>query len=350
MNRILVTGGAGFIGSNFVHYCLNKNDKVLNFDILTYAGNLDNLKNIENNDNYTFVKGNICDKKLLDECLDNFQPNFIVNFAAESRVDRSIDRPENFINTNVVGTYQLLSSCLQYYSNINDDSHKSKFMLLHISTDEVYGSLGEEGFFNENSNYNPNSPYSASKASSDHIVSAWFKTYGLPTIITNCSNNYGPYQFPEKLIPHMIHRCLKEKKLPIYGNGKNMRDWIFVTDHCEALYQVLNKGSRGDNYIIGGDEEKSNIEVVQMICKILNTLRPSINLKTYEDLIEFVKDRPGHDYRYAIDCSKIKKELKWSQKVSFDEGLLKTINWYLENLEWTNKIINEKYSLNRIGI
>ena len=265
----------------------------------------------------------------------NFKPDYIVNFAAESHVDRSIDSPQNFIHTNILGTYYLLESSLKYYHQ-----NKSKvFKLLHISTDEVFGSLQDnENLFNENSKYNPSSPYSASKASSDHLVNAWIKTYDFPAIVTNCSNNYGPYQYPEKLIPLIIQKCISEEKLPVYGNGKNIRDWIYVEDHCKALYKILNKGKIGDNYLIGGKQEKRNIEVVELICQILDKIKPSNNLKSYVDLITYTEDRPAHDYRYAIDCEKINKELNWKPRVSFQEGIKKTVKWYLENIDWLNKV------------
>jgi len=335
MNKIFITGGSGFIGSNFIYYCIDKGYIVMNYDNLTYAGNEFNLESLKNNQNYTFVKGDVCNYNFLYDCIINFKPDFIVNFAAESHVDRSIDSPQNFIHTNILGTYYLLETSLKYY-------HQNKnevFKLLHISTDEVFGSLQEnENLFNENSKYNPSSPYSASKASSDHLVNAWNKTYRLPTIVTNCSNNYGPYQYPEKLIPLIIQKCILEEALPVYGNGQNIRDWIYVEDHCEALYKILNKGKIGDNYLIGGNQEKRNIEVVQLICKILDQIKPSNNLTSYEDLITYVNDRPAHDYRYAIDCRKINKELNWKPKVSFQNGIEKTVNWYLENMDWLNKI------------
>ena len=335
MNKIFITGGSGFIGSNFIYYCIDKGYIVMNYDNLTYAGNEFNLESLKNNQNYTFVKGDVCNYNFLYDCIINFKPDFIVNFAAESHVDRSIDSPQNFVHTNILGTYYLLETSLKYY-------HQNKnevFKLLHISTDEVFGSLQEnENLFNENSKYNPSSPYSASKASSDHLVNAWNKTYRLPTIVTNCSNNYGPYQYPEKLIPLIIQKCILEEALPVYGNGQNIRDWIYVEDHCEALYKILNKGKIGDNYLIGGNQEKRNIEVVQLICKILDKIKPSNNLASYEELITYVNDRPAHDYRYAIDCRKINKELNWKPKVSFQNGIEKTVNWYLENMDWLNKI------------
>ena len=349
MSKYFITGGSGFIGSNFIQMCINKNHKVLNFDLLTYSGNLDNLHITSKNTNYSFIKGDICDKDLLDKSLNEFRPNCIINFAAESHVDKSIDNPDNFINTNIVGTYKILSSSADYYTNLTEDQRRI-FKFLHISTDEVYGSLDQKGLFDENSKYNPSSPYSASKAASDHLVNSWNKTYDLPTIITNCSNNYGPYQFPEKLIPHMIQRCLSEDYLPIYGDGKNIRDWIHVYDHCDAIYELTKKGIVGSRYNIGGSEEKSNIEIVKEICHLLDELRPSSNLKSYKELIRFVEDRPGHDFRYAIDSSKIQNEIGWKPKLKFKEGLAKTINWYLKNQDWLDNIKNNKYKLTRIGL
>ena len=346
MKKILVTGGAGFIGSNFIHYCLEENNKILNFDLLTYAGNLENLENISQDRNYTFVKGDICDSTLFLRCLYDFKPDFVVNFAAESHVDRSIDGPERFITTNIIGTYKLLSCCQEYHLKLS----KSEFRFLHISTDEVYGSLKEGGYFIEKTAYQPSSPYSASKASSDHLVNAWNKTFSFPSLITNCSNNYGPYQFPEKLIPLMIVNALDERPLPIYGTGNNIRDWLYVKDHCDAIYAVLLNGKIGETYNIGGNEEKSNLEIVNAICKILDELKPSQSLKTYKDLIKFVDDRPGHDFRYAIDSSKIRNQLGWVPKESFTTGLNKTIHWFIKNYEWVEKIKKEKYNLERLGI
>ncbi len=335
MNKIFITGGSGFIGSNFIYYCIDKGYAVMNYDNLTYAGNEFNLESLKNNQNYRFINGDICDSNLLYDSIINFKPNFIVNFAAESHVDRSINTPQNFIHTNILGTYHLLESSRKYYHQ-----NKSKvFKLLHISTDEVFGSLkDDENLFDENSKYNPSSPYSASKASSDHLVNAWIKTYDLPAIVTNCSNNYGPYQYPEKLIPLVIQKCIFEEEIPIYGNGKNIRDWIYVEDHCKALYQVLNKGKIGDNYLIAGNQEKRNIEVVELICEILDEINSSDNLKTYKNLIKYVDDRPAHDYRYAIDCTKINKELNWKPKVNFYDGIKKTVKWYLQNMDWLDKV------------
>ena len=345
MYKILVTGGSGFIGSNFIYYCLNKNNKVLNFDKLTYAGNLSNLNEEESNKNYHFIQGDICNKNKLTKSIEKFKPDFIVNFAAETHVDRSIENSSSFIKTNILGTSVLLDCCLE-----NIDKNINDFKLLHISTDEVYGSLDRQGFFTEESPYNPSSPYSASKASSDHLVNAWHKTYGIKTNIINCSNNYGPFQFPEKLIPLVIISAIRENSLPVYGTGKNIRDWLYVEDHCRAIYNVLLNGKIGDTYNVGGGEEKTNLEVVNNICDILDDIYPSENLKSYKELIKFVEDRPGHDFRYAIDYSKLKNELSWQPKESFNSGLRKTIDWYLKNLDWIKNIITDKYNLSRLGL
>ena len=345
MNKILVTGGAGFIGSNFIYYCLQNNNKILNYDVLSYAGNISNLEKIAHYEKYEFIKGDICDKDSLTKYLLKFKPDFLVNFAAESHVDRSIDDSTDFIKTNIVGTSVLLDCCLEYSKKINNN-----FKFIHISTDEVYGSLTGTGLFSEKTSYNPSSPYSASKASSDHLVNAWNKTYGLKTNIINCSNNYGPFQFPEKLVPLMIINAINEKSLPIYGDGKNIRDWLYVDDHREAIYSVLLNGLNGETYNVGGGQEKSNIEVVNTICEILDEIYPSSNLKSYKSLISFVKDRPGHDFRYAIDYSKIHNELSWKPKQDFETGIKKTISWYLNNLDWIKSITNNKYKLDRLGM
>ena len=345
MYKILVTGGSGFIGSNFIYYCLNKNNKVLNFDKLTYAGNLNNLKKEESNKNYHFIQGDICNKNKLTKSIEKFKPDFIVNFAAETHVDRSIENSSSFIKTNILGISVLLDCCLE-----NIDKNINDFKLLHISTDEVYGSLDRQGSFTEQSPYNPSSPYSASKASSDHLVNAWHKTYGIKTNIINCSNNYGPFQFPEKLIPLVIISAIRENSLPVYGTGKNIRDWLYVEDHCRAIYNVLLNGKIGDTYNVGGGEEKTNLEVVNNICDILDDIYPSENLKSYKELIKFVEDRPGHDFRYAIDYSKLKNELSWQPKESFNSGLRKTVDWYLKNLDWIKNITSDKYNLSRLGL
>tara|TARA_Y100001970_G_scaffold21626_3_gene24738 strand:- start:3537 stop:4589 length:1053 start_codon:yes stop_codon:yes gene_type:complete len=346
--RILVTGGAGFIGSNFI---LNniENHVIINYDKLTYAGNLDNLSSISNHKNYSFIKGDIKDNNKINEILNSFNPDAIINFAAESHVDRSIDGPRIFVETNILGTFELLNCAFQYYNNL-DLSKKNTFRFLHVSTDEVYGSLGKEGKFCEKTSYNPTSPYSASKASSDHLVKAWYYTFNFPILITNCSNNYGPYQFPEKLIPLMIANCLNHKKLPIYGSGKNIRDWIYVDDHCQGIYKVLKNGRLGETYNIGGNQEVSNLSIVEKICDILDKIKPSNNLKNYKELITFVDDRPGHDFRYAIDSSKIEEELNFFPKENLETGLKKTIDWYISNMNWINKIKDSKYNQERLGI
>ena len=350
-NKILVTGGSGFIGSNFIHYLINNTDyqRIINLDKLTYAGNNENLINIQQNIRYKFIKGDICDRQCIKKIFQDYSPNKIVHFAAESHVDRSIDGPKNFINTNIVGTSILLEESLSYYNKLKKLS-KSSFKFHHISTDEVFGSLGEKGSFVEDSPYDPSSPYSASKASSDHLVRAWHRTFGLPVTISNCSNNYGPYQFPEKLIPLIIINCLSNKSLPVYGKGENIRDWLYVEDHCKAINLILQEGAIGDTYNIGGNNEISNINIVESICTILDKLKPSNSGKSYNQMISFVKDRPGHDFRYAINTTKIKKDLNWEPKETFDSGLTKTIKWYLENENWWKKIQKNIYKQERIGV
>ncbi|HIC38706.1 MAG TPA: dTDP-glucose 4,6-dehydratase, partial [Candidatus Marinimicrobia bacterium] len=305
----LVTGGSGFIGSNFIRFLLSKseNNQVVNLDKLTYAGNPQNLLKFEHDDRYVFNQGDICDQEHVRELIQLHHPDIIVNFAAESHVDRSIDGPGEFIKTNISGTYTLLQESLRYYQSLENDKQKT-FRFHHVSTDEVFGSLGEDGFFTEETPYHPSSPYSASKAASDHLVRAWERTYGLPIIISNCSNNYGPYQFPEKLIPLMILNCLAEESLPVYGTGENVRDWLYVDDHCEAIYTIIEKGKIGETYNVGGNNEIHNIEIVITICSILDEIQPLANGNSYTDLITYVKDRPGHDFRYAIDSSKLKNE------------------------------------------
>lgn len=329
--RFLITGGAGFIGSAVVRFLIEKTEhEVLNFDKLTYAGNLKNVSEVSESERYQFIQGDICDQEKLRAILESFKPHKILHLAAESHVDRSISGPSDFINTNIVGTYSILEEALKYFNKLNEEE-KKLFLFHHISTDEVYGELGETGLFREDTPYDPSSPYSASKASSDHLVRAWGRTYNLPVIITNCSNNYGPYQYPEKLIPLIITNALKGKALPVYGKGENIRDWLFVEDHAEALYQVVIKGKKGSTYNIGGESERKNIEVVQSICKALDELKPDSPFCPHSQLITFVTDRAGHDYRYAIDCSKIKRELGWKPKVTFDEGLSLTVEWFLKN-------------------
>jgi dTDP-glucose 4,6-dehydratase len=348
--RFIITGGAGFIGSNFIHYLLKEGIEVqiLNLDKLTYAGNLDSLRSIENHGHYFFKQGDICNADLLNKILIDFNPTAIVHFAAESHVDRSIDGPDDFINTNILGTYNLLKQVRVYWEGLPHD-RKEEFRFLHISTDEVYGSLGNQGYFSEDTPYAPNSPYSASKAASDHLVRAWHHTFGLPVLTTNCSNNYGPYQFPEKLIPVIILNALNGKPIPVYGDGSNIRDWLYVEDHCRAIHLVLKKGRLGETYNIGGHNEKTNLQVVKTICDLLDQLFPKTKGK-YTDQITFVKDRPGHDKRYAIDAGKIQRELGWRPVESFESGLRKTVQWYLSNQAWVNNILNGGYRLERIGL
>ncbi len=346
--KIVVTGGAGFIGSALVRYLIENTDHtVLNLDKLTYAGNLESLKTVADSDRYSFVQADICDLPAIEKIYKEFQPDAIMHLAAESHVDRSIDGPGEFIMTNVVGTYNLLEAARKYWLELSDEK-RDTFRFQHISTDEVYGSLGETGFFYETTPYDPRSPYSASKASSDHLVMAWYHTYGLPVLMTNCSNNYGPYHFPEKLIPLIILNALDGKELPVYGKGENVRDWLFVDDHASALYTVLDKGKVGETYNVGGNNEKQNIEVVRTICGILDELRPKESGK-YEDQIKFVIDRPGHDLRYAIDATKIKNDLGWEPAETFDSGIKKTVQWYLDNSWWWQPIRESKYSGERLG-
>ncbi len=344
--KILVTGGAGFIGSNFINQQITSTDnKLLNFDKLTYAGNLESLLSVEDSENYAFIHGDICDRDLFKQTLNNFQPDAVVNFAAESHVDRSIDGPMDFIQTNIVGTAVLLEESLKYYNSLNGRN----FRFHHVSTDEVYGSLDDLGYFLESTPYDPSSPYSASKASSDHLVRAWHRTFKLPILITNCSNNYGPAQFPEKLIPLMILNCIDNKPLPVYGTGENVRDWLYVEDHCNAIYTVLQFGKVGETYNIGGGNEIKNIDIVYSICDILDKVIPSEN-GSYRKLITFVTDRPGHDFRYAIDASKIKEDLGWTPHESFESGLRKTIEWYLTNKTWWKHIQDNSYQQERLGV
>ncbi|MAV59651.1 MAG: dTDP-glucose 4,6-dehydratase [Candidatus Marinimicrobia bacterium] len=346
--KIFVTGGSGFIGSNFIHFQINQKNKIFNFDKLTYSSSIESLSSLQNNPYYMFKKGDISIASNLEDAVKFFKPNIIINFAAETHVDRSIDGPKDFIQTNIFGTYNLLQVSLNYYKSLNL-KEKKRFKLIHISTDEVFGTLDDKGFFNENTPYDPSSPYSASKASSDHLVRAWNKTYDLPVIITNCSNNYGPYQFPEKLIPLMIINAMEKKKLPIYGKGNNIRDWLHVFDHCRAIDIIMQNGKLGSSYIIGGNCEKTNLDIVNMICDIFDKKFKSNNFK-HKNLINFVDDRPGHDYRYAVDYSKIKNELKWEPEISFKKGLASTIDWYLNNDSWWKKIQQTKYNQKRLGL
>ena len=348
--KIIVTGGAGFIGSAVIrHIISNTDDEVLNLDKLTYAGNLESLRDIDQSARYNFQQIDICDKEALEQAFNSFKPNLVMHLAAESHVDRSIDGPAEFINTNIVGTYHLLEVARQYWQML-DDLDKQQFKFHHISTDEVYGDLeGTTDLFTENTPYAPSSPYSASKASSDHLVRAWHRTYGFPIVVTNCSNNYGPYHFPEKLIPLVILNALDGKALPIYGKGNQIRDWLYVEDHARALYKVVTEGKVSDTYNIGGHNEKQNIEVVKTICNILDELKPQENGQPYESLITFVKDRPGHDLRYAIDASKIANELNWTPTETFDSGIRKTVEWYLNNMAWCRRVQDGSYQRERLG-
>ncbi len=355
---ILITGGAGFIGSAVIRHIIeNTNDTIVNVDCLTYAGNLESLTTISDNERYNFVQADICDAKVMEKVFEQYQPTAIMHLAAESHVDRSIDGPAAFIQTNIVGTFTLLEAARSYWGALPEDK-KHAFRFHHISTDEVYGDLeGTEDLFTEETSYEPSSPYSASKASSDHLVRAWNRTYGFPVIVTNCSNNYGPYHFPEKLIPHVILNALDAKPLPIYGDGSQIRDWLYVEDHARALYKVATEGAVGETYNIGGHNEKKNIEVVETLCAILDELKPisdnlafaSSSLVNYNELITFVKDRPGHDIRYAIDASKIDKELGWVPEESFETGIRKTVEWYLNNENWWKRVLSGEYQLERIG-
>lgn len=331
--KILVTGGAGFIGSNFVHYLFKKHEtiKIINYDKLTYAGNLANLKEAENHQGYSFIKGDICDKQKLHTVFEHFKPNYVINFAAETHVDRSILNPEEFVKTNILGVQNLL--------NLSLDFGVKKY--IQISTDEVYGSLGTTGYFTEHTPLDPHSPYSASKAAADLLIKAYYDTYKLPVIITRCSNNYGPYQFPEKLIPLTIVNCLSGRNIPVYGDGLNVRDWIHVEDHCAAIDAVFNKGLLGEVYNIGGNNERTNIEVVKLIIRQLSETLPESEIS--EELIVYVEDRKGHDRRYAIDSTKIQRELGWKPRISFEHGIRETIKWYLRNREWLNSVINKEY-------
>ena len=348
--KILVTGGAGFIGSALVRYLIGQTEhEVLNLDALTYSGNLESLKAVSANHRYQFAQIDICDAGAVTECIKQFQPSAIMHLAAESHVDRSIDGPAAFIQTNIMGTYTLLEAARNYWNQL-DGGLKNRFRFHHISTDEVFGSLGETGLFQEASPYQPNSPYSASKAASDHLVRAWYHTYHFPVLITNCSNNYGPYQFPEKLIPLMILNALDGKPLPIYGKGDNVRDWLYVDDHVRALLAVLARGVVGETYNIGGHNEKTNLEVVKQLCKLLDELMPESAFKPHQSLMTYVQDRPGHDKRYAIDASKIEKDLGWTPQETFETGLRKTVQWYLDNKDWCRHVQDGSYQRERLGL
>ena len=346
----LVTGGAGFIGGNFVLGLMDHgNIKVINLDALTYAGNMDTLAPVMDNPNHIFVQGSILDRELVSSLLDQHQPSAIINFAAESHVDRSIDSPGEFIQTNVVGTFELLEAFRSYYATVSE-KNRAVLRFLHVSTDEVYGSLGAEGFFTEETSYAPNSPYSASKAGADHLVRAYHHTYGLPALTTNCSNNYGPFQFPEKLIPLIIQKALAGEKLPVYGDGLQVRDWLYVKDHCRAILKVLEAGQVGEVYNIGGHNEMANLDVVKIICGLLDEMVPDSPHKPHAGLISFVKDRPGHDRRYAIDAGKLQRELGWQPEETFESGIRKTVRWYLDHREWAQRVSSGEYRGERLGL
>lgn len=346
--RVLVTGGAGFIGSALVRYLVSEiGADVLTVDKLTYAGNLASLKPIENAPNHRFLQADICDRVAMNDAFTTFQPDYVMHLAAESHVDRSITGAADFIQTNINGTFTMLEAARQYWSGLADDA-KANFRMLHVSTDEVYGSLGDNGLFEETTPYDPSSPYSASKAASDHLATAWQRTYGLPVVISNCSNNYGPFHFPEKLIPLIILNALEGKPLPVYGNGANIRDWLYVEDHARALWLIVQKGLVGEKYNVGGRNEQKNIDVVNCICSILDELRPQS--KPYAELIKYVTDRPGHDARYAIDATKLETELGWKAQENFATGIRKTVQWYLDNAWWWQPLREGVYSGERLGV
>jgi dTDP-glucose 4,6-dehydratase len=350
MSTILITGGAGFIGSGFVRQCLSQRDiRVVNLDKLTYAGNLDSLEPWLNHPDHCFVHGDIADRQTVDQILEEHQPQAVVHFAAESHVDRSIDDPSAFVRTNVLGTFQLLDSARVYWRHLSAAARET-FRFLHVSTDEVFGSLGPEGQFSESSPYDPSSPYSASKAAADHFARAYFRTYGLPVLVSNCSNNYGPYQFPEKLIPLMILNAFEGKPLPVYGNGQNVRDWLFVEDHCRALWLILTQGRPGETYNIGGNCEQTNLDVVRTICRVVDQLCPELPHAPCSSLIRFVMDRPGHDRRYAIDATKIRQELNWQPELDFQTGIRLTVQWYRDHTQWVQRVCSGEYRRERLGL
>ncbi|HOW68523.1 MAG TPA: dTDP-glucose 4,6-dehydratase [Candidatus Paceibacterota bacterium] len=350
MQTIAVTGGAGFIGCNLVRFLVrNPERRVVNIDKLSYAGNLDSLADVAGLPNYVFRQVDICDSAALDRMFQEFPPDAIMHLAAESHVDRSIDSPGAFLETNVTGTFHLLQAARRHYQHL-DAPARSRFRFLHVSTDEVFGSLGREGRFSETTAYDPHSPYSASKAASDHLARAWHHTYGLPILVTNCSNNYGPYQFPEKLIPVVILKAIRGESIPVYGRGENIRDWLYVEDHAEALWTVVEKGPPGGTYNIGGNQEMKNLDLVRLVCSILDELRPLSSGRSYADQITFVSDRPGHDLRYAIDATKIRTELGWQPGQNLSSGLRKTVQWYLDNESWWQRILSGQYRLTRLGL
>lgn len=348
--RILVTGGAGFIGSALVRHLIAHTDHhVLNVDALTYAGNLSSVASAAESNRYRFAQADICDRERIADLIAEYRPQVITHLAAESHVDRSIDGPSAFIQTNLVGTFTMLAAALDYWRGLPEEERHA-FRFHHISTDEVFGALGPDGFFTEETAYDPRSPYSASKAGSDHLVSAWHHTYGLPTLVTNCSNNYGPYHFPEKLIPLMIIKCLAGEALPVYGQGQNVRDWLFVDDHVRALTAVFERGTPGESYMVGGRSERTNLGVVETICDRLDAIRPRADGRSYREQISFVADRPGHDFRYAIDASKLERDLGWRPQETFETGIDKTIRWYLDNEDWWRPILARTYSGERLGL